>query len=137
MLKYWKKTIDLLAIESQHLSRQIRPEIEKFGLYFHDQFIIELKEPVLIFVLFSTDAEGVSVTPLTGVELFRRLEQNAYRGEQLGFANLKKEHFSLFTRLANQCSSYLIERPNAIDSVVQIADIIEEKITTLMNNNID
>lgn len=132
MLKYWKATADQLEIDQAQLSRQIRPNIEKYGLYFHDQFILESKKPVLIFVLnVSKGAEDLSIKPLAGIELFRRLEQHAYRGEQLGFSNLKKEHFTLFTRLANQCCSFLIDRPKEVDSLDQIADMIEDKIKSM------
>lgn len=138
MMKYWRSTIDQLGIDSNKLSRQIRPDMDKYGLYFHEEFIIESRRPVLSFLLHvSQETDDVSIKPITGMELFKKLENNAYRGEQLGYADLKKEHFTLFTRLANQCSTFLIERPNQVDSIAKIVDAIEEKIKAATPNNID
>lgn len=138
MLKYWKTTISKLNINPQQLSRQIRPDMQKYGLYFHDKFIINHKKPMLNFVLnVSQSTDSVFIHPINGIELFKQLEHNAYRGEQLGYANLKKEHFNLFTRLANQCASFLIQRPKDVDSLDQIADMIEDKISVFLKRNID
>ena len=129
MLKYWKDTADRMGIHIDQLSRKIRPDMDKYGIYFHDNFIIESRKPVFVFLLEKLKDDAItSLQPLTGVALFQRLEENAYRGQQLGYMNLKREHFNLFTSLANQSKSYLIQRGEQEDSIDFIADLIEQKI---------
>lgn len=129
MLKYWKATADRMGMHTDDLSRKIRPDMDKYGIYFHDNFIIESRKPVFVFLLEKLKEYTItSLQPLTGVALFQRLEENAYRGQQLGHMNLKREHFNLFTSLANQSKSYLIQRAEEEDSIDFIADLIEQKI---------
>ena len=129
MLKYWKGTADRMGIRTDELSRKIRPDMDKYGIYFHDKFIIESRKPVFVFFLEKLNEDTIiSLQALSGVALFQRLEENAYRGQQLAFMNLKREHFNLFTNLANQSKSFLIQRAEQEDSIDFIAELIEQKI---------
>jgi hypothetical protein len=129
MMKFWKETIDLVGLNSK-VDRKIRPDMEKYGIYFHQSFLTDALSPKLIILLEKTDqVSSPTIAPLSGIELFTKLESNAYRGEYLVFSDLKKEHFMLFTRLANQSACYLLKRPltgNFVDEVAQ-------KIINLLN----
>ncbi len=129
MMKFWKETLDLVGLNSK-VDRKIRPDMEKYGIYFHQSFLTEALNPKLIILLEKTDEVSTPIlAPISGIELFTKLESNAYRGEYLGFSDLKKEHFMLFTQLANQSACYLLKRPltgNFVDEVAQ-------KIINLLN----
>jgi hypothetical protein len=129
MMKFWKETLDLVGLNSK-VDRKIRPDVEKYGIYFHHTFLTEALNPKFIIFLEKTDEVSTPIlAPLAGIELFTKLESNAYRGEYLGFSDLKKEHFMLFTQLANQSGCYLLKRPligNFVDEVAQ-------KIIKLLN----
>jgi hypothetical protein len=122
MMKFWKETLDLVGLNSK-VDRKIRPDMEKYGIYFHQSFLTEALNPKLIILLEKTDEVSTPIlAPISGIELFTKLESNAYRGEYLGFSDLKKEHFILFTQLANQSACYLLKRPltgNFVDEVAQ------------------
>jgi len=47
----------------------------------------------------------------------------------LGFSDLKKEHFMLFTQLANQARCFVLKRPESGNFVQEVA----EKIINLLN----
>jgi energy-coupling factor transporter ATP-binding protein EcfA2 len=129
MMKFWKETLELVGLEND-VHRKIRPDMEKYGIYFHQSFLTEALDPKLIILLEKSDQVSSPVlTQISGIELFTRLESNAYRGEYLSFSDLKKEHFMLFTQLANQSVCYLLKRPlkgNFVDEVAQ-------KIINLLN----
>ena len=129
MLKYWSDSVGRLGIAANQLSRKIRPDMDKFGVYFHDKFILETRKPIFSFLLeASKEPKPLTLQPINGIDLFQRLEQNAYRGEYLGYANLKFEHFNLFTQLANQSKSFLIQRSEEDDTIDDIVNLIEAAI---------
>ena len=84
----------------------------------------------MIIVLEKDDKiEAPMIESIGGVRLFQFLEANAYRGEYLGFSDLKKEHFMVFTQLANQARSFVLKRPASGNFVQEVAD----KIINLLN----
>jgi energy-coupling factor transporter ATP-binding protein EcfA2 len=129
MMKFWKETLDLVGLNSK-VDRKIRPDMEKYGIYFHQSFLTEALAPKLIILLEKTDEVSTPIlAALSGIELFTRLESNAYRAEYLGFSDLKKEHFMLFTQLANQARCFVLKRPASGNFVKEVA----EKIINLLN----
>ena len=129
MMKFWKETLDLVGLNNE-VSRKIRPEMEKYGIYFHQSFLTTALNPKLILFLEKSDQlSSPIIEPISGIELFTRIESNAYRGEYLGFSDLKKEHFMLFTQLANQSACYVLKRPSAGNFVPEVA----MKIINLLN----
>jgi hypothetical protein len=129
MLKYWSDSLSRLGIATNQLSRKILPDMDKFGIYFHDKFLIEPRKPIFSFLLESSkESKLLKLQPINGIDLFQRLEQNTYRGEYLEYSNLKPEHFNLFARLANQSKSFLIQRSEEDDTVSDIANLIEATI---------
>ena len=129
MMKFWKETLYLVGLNSM-VNRKISPDMEKYGIYFHQSFLMDALSPKLIILMEkSGQVSSPVLTHISGIELFTKLESNAYRGEYLGFSDLKKEHFMLFTQLANQSACYLLKRPltgNFVDEVAQ-------KIINLLN----
>jgi hypothetical protein len=124
MMKFWKETLDLTGY-SLKVDRKIRPDIEKYGMYYHDDFMTASFKPKLIIVLEKDDKFDTSVIdPIGGIKLFQLLEANAYRGEYLGFSDLKKEHFMLFTQLANQARCFLLKRPASGNFIQEVANKI-------------
>lgn len=129
MMKFWKETLDLVGLNSK-VDRKIRHDMEKYGIYFHQSFLTKALAPKLIILLEKTDKVSTPIlAALSGIELFTKLESNAYRREYLGFSELKKEHFMLFTQLANQSACYLLKRPLKGDFVDEVA----QKIFNLLN----
>jgi hypothetical protein len=129
MMKFWKETLDLTGLRLK-ADRKIRPDMEKYGIYFHEDFLIWSLKPKLIVVLEKDDTiEAPIINPIGGIKLFQLLEANAYRGEYLGFSDLKKEHFMLFTQLANQARCFVLKRPASGNFVQEVA----EKIINLLN----
>lgn len=121
MMKFWKDTLDLLGL-NEKADRKIRPDIEKYGIYFHQSFLTTALKPKFIILLEKSDqVSSPMVDPISGIELFTRLESNAYRGEYLGFSDLRKEHFLLFTQLANQSACYVLKRPSTGNFVQEVA----------------
>jgi energy-coupling factor transporter ATP-binding protein EcfA2 len=129
MMKFWKETLDFNGLGLK-ADRKIRPDMEKYGIYFHEDFLTLSLKPKLIVVLKKDDnIEVPLIESIGGIKLFQLLEENAYRGEYLGFSDLKKEHFMLFTQLATQARCFVLKRPASGNFVQEVAG----KIINLLN----
>lgn len=128
MMKYWGDTIERLPyLGEPHV--QLRPDLNKFGFYFHQKFDKVARRPIMVFFLEkSEELDKVEVQQVNGYQLFQYLESNAYRGEYLSAVDLRREHFELFSKLANQLTGFNIKRPVGKDSIDYIADLVVEKI---------
>lgn len=128
MMKFWKDGFSDF-INGAKPDIQLRPNVDKYGVYFHDKFDFLALKPVLVFFIVKTeDKREVTVDEIKGFELFQKLTENVYRGEFLGGYDLKKYHFSLLTSLANQIKGFVIQRPDGINTVNLISSQAEEII---------
>ena len=128
MMKFWKSTLELPGLNLK-VDRKIRPNMEKYGVYFHNQFNIEAKNPHVIFILSNSDQfKEFKIFPINGIDLFQELDRNAYRGEYIGATDLRREHFDFFSRLANQVPCFRIERPSQGVDPSLIVKMISQKI---------
>jgi energy-coupling factor transporter ATP-binding protein EcfA2 len=129
MMKFWKETLYIAGF-LRKADRKIRPDMEKYGIYYHEDFLTTSLKPKLIVLLEKDDKiEAPVIELIGGIKLFQLLEANAYRGEYLGFSDLKKEHFMLFTQLANQTRCFVLKRPTSGNFVKEVA----EKIINLLS----
>ena len=128
MMKFWEETIKRLPSLGEP-NVQLRPELNKFGFYFHDQFDNTPKQPVIVFFLEKSEyLNQVEVQEVKGFKLFQYLESNTYRGDYLEAIDLRKEQFEIFSNLANQLRGFVIKRPTGNDSIDYITDLVFEKI---------
>ena len=133
MMKFWKSTLELKGMEL-NTDRRIRPDLEKYGLYFHGQFNISPKKPFVIFLLSKSDQiPRATISRISGIELFQHLEKNAYRGEYLPATDLKREHFHFFTSLANQVPCFRVDRPEQGEPHHVVSDLIYEEMSKLQH----
>jgi len=124
MMKFWKETLEVTGLAFK-ADRKIRPNMEKYGIYFHGDFIIESLKPKLIILLEKDDTIATPIMEsISGVKLFQLLETNAYRGEYLGFSDLKKEHFMVFAQLAKQARCFVLKRPASGNFIQEVANKI-------------
>jgi energy-coupling factor transporter ATP-binding protein EcfA2 len=126
MKKLWKDTL----FQFSHLGEpniQLRPDYDKYGIFFHNDFEKRPLMPSVVFFLEkSSKRTDLDFRDIKGVELFQKLESNAYRGEYLRVLDLKQSHFELFTRLANQLNGYVVERPEDCNTIVEVTNYVEE-----------
>jgi hypothetical protein len=128
MMKFWKDTLSQFFYLGEP-NIQLRPDYDKYGLFFHSDFESKAITPSLVFFLEKSPVrEDLYSREIKGIELFQKLESNAYRGEYLGGLDLKQSHFELFASLANQIKGYVIERPENINTIIELSNHVEEII---------
>jgi energy-coupling factor transporter ATP-binding protein EcfA2 len=128
MMKFWRETISSFPYLGEP-NIQLRPDYDKYGFFFHNEFEAKALTPSLIFFLEkSTERTDLKFREINGVGLFQKLESNAYRGEYLGGMDLKQSHFELFSSFAKQLQGYVIERPNDVNTMNELSDKVVEII---------
>ena len=81
----------------------------------------------------SNQVDQAEMSSIKGYGLFQYFESNAYRGEYLSAFDLKQAHFDLFSRLANQVIGFSIKRPNNLDSIEEISNLVVNIIEKELN----
>ncbi len=128
IMKFWRDTLSYFPFLGEP-DVQLRPNYEKFGFFFHDEFQEKALSPSLVFFLEKSSViSELHLREIKGVELFQKLDSNVYRGEFLGQLDLRMSHFELFSRLANQLQGYVIERPTSINTINELSNKVEEII---------
>jgi hypothetical protein len=128
MMKFWKDTLLQFPYFGEP-NIQLKPDHDKYGIFFHDEFDRKLILPSIVFFLEkSHEGEDVHFRKIKGIELFQKLISHVYRGEYLGRLDLRHSHFELFTSLANQLEGYVIERPININTLNELSSKVEEVI---------
>jgi hypothetical protein len=126
LMKFWRDTLSYFPFLGEP-DVQLRPNYEKFGFFFHDEFQEKALSPSLVFFLEKSSViSDLHLREIKGVELFQKLDSNVYRGEFLGQLDLRMSHFKLFSKLANQIQGYVIERPDGINTIKELSDKVEE-----------
>jgi hypothetical protein len=129
MLKYWGSTAAQFRLNETQQGHLLRQGIDKYGYYFHDRFITRPKQPSLVFFLEKDCLVAApTITPIKGIEHFKRLDEHAYRSAYLVYAGLRMEHFRLLTALSNQAGAWMLRRGEQANSIDLVADLIEAKI---------
>lgn len=123
--KLWHKSAVMLDQSTDGL-RQIRPELDKFSVptfeHFHDT-------PLTLhsmYILSTHTKEEIVLEEINGIEKFSVLKNNTYRKKFLEHLPIRKEHFVLSSKLAQEHTVKRVIRPKEKNSLRELADIIEK-----------
>jgi energy-coupling factor transporter ATP-binding protein EcfA2 len=128
MIKCWLSTMGLLqtGFEKKH---RLQDGVDKFGVFFHKDFDSRALPPKFLFFLEkSENDDGVSMQPITGVEVFSRLVAQAYRGQHFREGVHKQILFDVFTKLSVQSAAFVIKRPEGVDSIDAVGKKVIQQI---------
>jgi hypothetical protein len=111
MMKLWKNTIDHFRLENS-FNHQLRPSVQKYGIFKHQQFKRKAYPVTKLFILSTTDENTLefSVNRLNNIESFKVLQENAYRRSYIELMDLKSVHFTMMSKLVGQCDVLEVKR---------------------------
>ncbi len=134
MMKFWRdESFGFPIANSPDI--QLRPEVNKYGFFFHQKFDRLALRPALVFFIEKIEEDkDMTIDEIKGVELFQHLISNVYRAELFGGYDLSSYRFSLFGNLANQIRGYVIKRPSIGDTVNFICEQVEKIIQNNFQN---
>ena len=128
-IKLFQSTLDELNISSQHLT----PIVAQSGKFSYPiTHNAKKKLPVsAIYILNpkqnSTDSI-LNISPIKGIQRFKKLISNTYRNELIEGLGLKSHHLDLCSKLATTTHMINIERPTSVFNGYQLVDMIIEDL---------
>ena len=112
MIKLWGDTLDKLdSYFFADMSFSIRPGLNKYGLFFKDDFDINSYPVKKIIILKKADVPGIEIKELTGAEAFNEVSKQIYRPKMLHNNTLRALAFTMASHLAKNSVIYQVTRP--------------------------
>jgi hypothetical protein len=130
MVRIWSETLESQKVFASDRAYQMRPNIDKFGIHFHDEF---RQDPVEIggIVFLNNKTDDLWIEKISTIEAFRLLRQNVYRNSWVTGMGLEKVIYGLVTSVVSKVPYYEAYRPKDTDSFDAFADLIVGKILSL------
>lgn len=129
MMKLWENSFALLGLGEKDEANRLRSGMDKYGVFFHDQFVPDWKPVIKIFnIANSGNAEEAMIKKQNNIEAFVAIGENTYRSQYVEPMKLNAVHFGMVSDLLKQCNVYKITRPVDTDSVSQVVAIIEKEL---------
>jgi hypothetical protein len=128
MMKLWQTTVDALDDVLFNTRHQIWPDTEKYGQFFHHEFMTKSYPVKKIFVLnpvHSGSEIRYSSDPVTGVEAFHWLTQHTYRKQFIHEISLQANHLKAIGRVVQQVSIGKLSRSHEASDISSFADFAE------------
>jgi hypothetical protein len=124
-IKLWEDSLKMLSINKK--LKKIRPELNKYR-YPVKNFETKNHEISAIFIIKTKNTFGVEINEIKGVEKFKILNRNIYRKQFIEGLKVQKNQFKIISNLAASTKVYIIERPNANNTIEDVSKKIIEKL---------
>lgn len=127
MVRIWSETLESQKVFATEKAYQMRPNIDKFGIHFHDEF---RQDPIEIggIVFLNNRTDDLWIEKVSTIEAFRLLRQNVYRNSWVAAMGLEKEIYTLVSSVVSKVPCYQAFRPKDVDSFDAFADAIAKII---------
>ncbi len=122
--KLWADTAEKFEIDTEPL-RQVRPNMKKFAVPTHEQFVAQAVPLRALYVLMSVNRDVFDIHQIENTAAFRSVLNQTYRRMFLPGLGMQATHFALATKVAATVPVKRIRRPNAGFTARKLADMIE------------
>ena len=129
MIKLWEDSFAKIGLDAATEEDKIRPEMNKYARFYHDEFNITAQKVKRVFILESGNLnETIEIKKLGPIAAFKTLQQNTYRHVQMNGMKKRDVHFSMISKLAGEVSVYKISRPPIGNTVEELITIVESNL---------
>lgn len=126
MIRAWKPTLD--QQQDKHPDAfQIRAEVEKYGIYFHENFVSE-PTPVKGIVFLEMEGNEIKVQTQSATLGMVALGNNIYRRQWVRGMNKQSLEFQTVTHIAQRVPFFKAIRPTSKPSYREFAEAIHTQI---------
>jgi hypothetical protein len=116
MIKLWGDAQEKLEHEMfADQSFLVKHDLNKYGIFFHNEFDTASYPVQKIFILRKTAQEDIHIRELSGSDAFTEVSRQVYRPLLLHSTELKKLTFGIIADLAKNCRALELSRPAACD----------------------
>ena len=116
MIRLWKETLENLNDESlSNLAFQVKPDLDKYGVFFHNNFNTNKFEVSKIILLKKTIKDEITSVKLDGKNAFKEVSKHVFRPMLLQSLELKMISFKIISNLTQTSEVYEVHRPDNCD----------------------
>jgi hypothetical protein len=127
MIKAWKTSLDNQSVLNENAMYQLRADIDKYGVFFHDDFK-EMACPVKGIIFMEEEGDEIEICRLRGIEGLERLRDNVYRSQWVRDMGKGRLQFELVSSIAKVVPFWLAKRPANVSSYELFADMILHEV---------
>ncbi len=133
MMKLWEDTVQKLDDKQFDKTYKIRPQVSKYGQFFHEQFSKSPYPIKMIFVLNPVESQTgeYAAKKIAGLEAFEYLSKNTYRRQFLHEHSLQALHLKLLSSLVQSSEIILLTRNKHKSEIGTFTDFLE----TMLGNH--
>ncbi len=124
-LKLWADTAQKLAHETDGL-RRVRPQLEKFGLLVHDEFVNQPLPLHAIYHLTNNNKKEFKLEPIEDSRRFNIILFNTYRKRFMDGLEMRADHFKLATTAGKTARMRRVTRPSAPFMLDELVELLEQ-----------
>jgi hypothetical protein len=129
--KLWSDTFKKTCIKLPDDDYKIRPELGKYGIFYHENFSTDARTIKHVFVLNRhQQKKPVSIIKIVPVDGFTRLHNNTFYRMQIKPMKKQALSFSLISKLVNVTPVFKIDWYENENSIADICNLIEKKLST-------
>jgi hypothetical protein len=128
MIKLWEDA--QVKLEHEMFADQsflVKHDLNKYGIFFHQDFDTDKYPVEKIFILKKAELEATSVCTLSGSDGFAEVSRQVYRPLLLHNLELKKLTFDIMLDLAKSCSIWQVSRPVTCEPA-SVYKVIESRL---------
>jgi len=131
MMKFWADSFTKVNIDKVSEGRKLKSGLDKYGVYFHKNFITDSRK-IKLLIMLEVDSQDnkVCFREINGMESFEKIQEQAYRKEYLEYESMLKDHFIQSTELAKSIKTILVSRPGNADSISSLVEGIGFMLNT-------
>jgi len=127
VIKLWSNTIDELNIDTDGLNKyKVRRHLPKVGIVTPDIGTEKLAVGKIIVIRKDNHVSDVSIEPLTGVDVFKQLQKETYRRNQVDALDIRKEHFRVVSMISSKVPVFVLKRPGNLKSFDDVTDCLNK-----------
>lgn len=127
VLRAWENTMDNQQVYSYSDAKQLRAEINKFGIAFHDDFVSTAQQ-VRGIVFLEMKGDCIYIEKMKAIEGMKLLGDNIYRNRWVEGMNKQLLQFKTISAISQQVPFWKAVRPKNKLSFDSFADAIIEQI---------
>lgn len=130
MMKLLPESIRQIDDDRYGFGHRIWPDEEKYGQFFHEEFVYEGLPIGSIHILNPDDNHrgGYRREEVKGVEAFKVLTEHTYRKQFIREVGLASRHATLVTRLLSQAPVRIVTRPMTGSDIRSFSDFMADAI---------
>ncbi|TFV97391.1 hypothetical protein E4S40_01675 [Algoriphagus kandeliae] len=127
MIRAWKNTLDKQSVFQPEEATQIRSEIDKYGIFFHEHFQ-DIPREVKGIIFLEEEGQEIQIRKIGVMEALPLLGNNIYRGYWV--EGMKKQiiQFEVLTSIIRYTNFWKAIRPKNQDSFNSFTDEIIDQI---------